>query len=142
MTQCVRIAYFMLVVYRCELVRMEAEFQRDDNGKVWFTFASKILVRPVLSLNEYDEELVLHSVSLLRTKPAIEAQAEQIAAELSINDDYCTEKSRQIAQDMSDYYEEIKEKAGINKLLADDPTDHVTNSVFARLRPKSPYTFD
>jgi hypothetical protein len=53
-----------------------------------------------------------------------------------------TNKSRKIAGDMCDYYENIKEKAGINDLLSHDPTDHVTNHAFAKLRPNSPYTFD
>jgi hypothetical protein len=47
-----------------------------------------------------------------------------------------------MANDMSLYYEGIKAKAGINRLLQNDTEDHKSNHVFAKLRPKSPYTFE
>ena len=61
---CRRIAFFLAIFFKFELIRMEAEFSRDDNGKIWFTYAKKILVEPV-SLSDIDEDLVVHSVSLI-----------------------------------------------------------------------------
>jgi hypothetical protein len=64
---CRRMAYFMLMLYKLELVRMEAEFGRDDNGKVWFTYATKILLAPA-NLNDIDEDLMIQSLGLVRTQ--------------------------------------------------------------------------
>jgi hypothetical protein len=108
---------------------MEAEFSRDDNGKIWFISASKILVEAVERLSDYHEDLMLHSVSHVRAKPAIEENAEQLS--LAITDEDYTEKSRQLVTKMTSYYEHIKEKSGINEVLANDPVDHVTNRAFA-----------
>ena len=47
-----------------------------------------------------------------------------------------------IAGEMDYYYENIKDKAGINELLQGDPPDTITNQAFAKLRPNAPYTFD
>ena len=64
MVLCRRISFFLAIFFKLELIRMEAEFSRDDNGKIWFTYATKILVEPV-TLSNIDEDLVIHSVSLI-----------------------------------------------------------------------------
>ncbi|MEE4248906.1 MAG: hypothetical protein V2I33_26340 [Kangiellaceae bacterium] len=75
---CRRIAYFLLTVWKLEIVRMEAEFMQDDNGKVWFTYATKILVRPA-SLTDIDEELVLQAISLNKQlAPAVHEEDAEI----------------------------------------------------------------
>ena len=65
---CHRIAFLLSVFYKLELIRMEAEFGRDDNGKIWFTYSKKILVQPVV-LSDIDEDLFIHSVNLLEKDP-------------------------------------------------------------------------
>ena len=40
-----RIAYFFAIHLNLELVRMHAEFMKDDNGKIWFIFAKNTSVR-------------------------------------------------------------------------------------------------
>jgi hypothetical protein len=44
---CRRIQYFLCLFYSTEIVRMEAEFYQDDNGKIWFAYATKILVQEI-----------------------------------------------------------------------------------------------
>lgn len=107
---CRRIAFFLAIFDKVELIRMEAEFSRDDNGKVWFTYAKKILVEPVV-LSDIDEDLREHSDSL------IDKAAEKKSVDYDLGGaftDSLTEKSMRIANDMDSYYENIKEKAGIN----------------------------
>ena len=117
---------------------MEAEFSRDDNGKIWLTYATKILVEPV-NLSDIDDDLRIFSAS------ASSKEAEKKSVEYDTADaftDNLTDKSQRIAGEMDSYYEGIKDKAGINDLLKDDPPDTITNQAFAKLRPNSPYTFE
>jgi hypothetical protein len=59
---------------------MEAEFARDDDGKVWLTFATKIEVKPVICLTDFDEALALDSVNIRPRLPPdpIEEAAEDV----------------------------------------------------------------
>ena len=44
--QCYKISFYVQQLYRFEILRMRAEFAKDIHGTIWFTYASKILVRP------------------------------------------------------------------------------------------------
>jgi hypothetical protein len=126
----------MCIFYKIELVRMEAEFYRDDNGRIWLSYATKILVEDV-NLGEIDEKLAVQSISLVTTGKKINEEAEkdnEIAVSRNAFENL-TDKSMRIASDMSMYYEDIKAKAGINDLLMQEKEDVVTNAAFARLRP-------
>ena len=51
-------------MFSLKLVRMEAEFMSDESGKIWFTYAYKILTTKI-ELANIDEDLYLASVQLL-----------------------------------------------------------------------------
>lgn len=44
--QCYKMGYYIQQLYKLEILRMRAEFAKDIHGTIWFTHASKILVRP------------------------------------------------------------------------------------------------
>lgn len=45
--QCLKIAYYLQVVRNVELLRMSAEFYKDDLGYIWFFYAANIYTRKV-----------------------------------------------------------------------------------------------
>lgn len=45
--QCLKMAYYMQIVRNVELLRMSAEFYKDELGFIWFFYAQDIYTRPV-----------------------------------------------------------------------------------------------
>ena len=45
--QCYKIAHFLQQVRQIEILKMMAEFVRDDQDNVWFVFANKISYRRI-----------------------------------------------------------------------------------------------
>jgi len=37
--------YYISKLHHCEILRMKCEFVQDDNGSIWFSYASDIHVR-------------------------------------------------------------------------------------------------
>jgi len=40
--QCYKLAHYIQKVYHYEILQMKAEFLKDDNGNIWFFYASNI----------------------------------------------------------------------------------------------------
>ena len=53
--QCLKMGYYVQKVCKQEILRMHAEFSRDENGSIWFIYASQIQVR---ECNHKDNGLV------------------------------------------------------------------------------------
>jgi len=47
MMVCRRIAYFFAIFMKLELLRIQAEFLKDDNGKIWLIHATQIAMREI-----------------------------------------------------------------------------------------------
>ena len=44
--QCYKMCFYISQMHRFEILRMRAEFIKDLHGTIWFTYASKIWMRP------------------------------------------------------------------------------------------------
>jgi len=43
-------------MHNCEVLRMKAEFVKDDNGSIWFQFADQVWIRPNLNYAKAADE--------------------------------------------------------------------------------------
>jgi len=43
--QCLKMCYYVQKMHSVEILKMRAEFARDDNGTVWFLYANQIFRR-------------------------------------------------------------------------------------------------
>jgi hypothetical protein len=56
-----KICYYLQKVRNVEVLQMKAEFLRDENNNVWFTFAKDIQIRRIhskISITGYDSKKV------------------------------------------------------------------------------------
>lgn len=130
-----RIAYFLEYYCQFELLRMKGEFMKDDNGKIWLTWATKVAVRQMKSKQGQNEKKEGFSYAFNRQELMEELES---AGEPRLE----SHEAQRLAKFMSDHYEVIKTNTGVNKLFERDPPDLKTNEAFARLRPMTPYTFE
>jgi hypothetical protein len=139
MLLCRRIAYFLASHCQHELLRFKGEFMKDDNGKLWLTWASRISVRPI-QVKQTQGEILFKRVGLItpegkqRLIDDLETTQEPKGVE--------SPGAERLAQYMQSHYEEIKASTGVNRLFEKDPPDYKTNEAFARLRPMTPYTLE
>lgn len=42
---CKRMHYLLKENSNCEILKLRAEFMRDDDGKIWFTYAPELLIK-------------------------------------------------------------------------------------------------
>lgn len=133
-----RIAYFLATYAQTELLRMKTEFMKDDNGKLWLTFASKISVRDI-KVEQAETALTFKRVELISP-----TNRQNVLNELSMytSKNLLSPNARRISDVMEEHYETIKSKSGINKLFDPEPPDAESNNAFSRLRPLIPYTLD
>ena len=50
--QCYKMGYYAQRLHNKEILRMRCEFLKDENGTIWFSFADKIVVRPLKTHKE------------------------------------------------------------------------------------------
>mmetsp|Transcript_10364 Transcript_10364/g.10330 ORF Transcript_10364/g.10330 Transcript_10364/m.10330 type:complete len:398 (-) Transcript_10364:1323-2516(-) len=133
---CRRIAYFLATYSQKEVLRIKAEFMKDDNGKIWFTYATKISVRDI-AMNNRDKELLFKRVGLtnVQSKDKLNEELQKFQSEPP----KLTHQTR-MSKVMTCHYEEIKKEMGIDKLFEPEPQDKVSNDAFAKLRPMTPYS--
>ena len=55
--QCYKMAYYISKLYNKEVLRMRCEFMKDDNDTIWFSYASRVIMRPVKSHKEAAKEV-------------------------------------------------------------------------------------
>ena len=112
---CLRIWYYLQKIYGIEILKMNTYFTADDDGVLWFTYASDISVRfknsrpnpQVLKQMGYiseEEERNMHDVSH-STDPHLNLSRD------FLNKPY--KASKKMYNIMSDYYKEIKERLGV-----------------------------
>ena len=47
MKQWHKIAYYVSRIHKYEILKMDCNFMKDDDGKIWLFYASNILVRKI-----------------------------------------------------------------------------------------------
>lgn len=126
---CQRIAYFLAVQNHYELLKMQAEFVQDENGKMWLVFANRIFIREIQIDNE-NAPLVFKKVKLISIERKVELE--------SHIKNYSADKSAfidRISTKMKNYYEDLKQKTGVNVLFDPSPSVGTLSEKFALLRP-------
>jgi len=138
MLLCRRVAYFLASHCQYELLRFKGEFMKDDNGKLWLTWASRISVRQI-QVKQTQGEILFKRVGLITPE-----SKQRLLDDLEATQEPKVESpgAERLAQYMQSHYEEIKASTGVNRLFEKDPPDHKTNAAFARLRPMTPYTLE
>lgn len=48
MKQCLKMCYYIQKMHNIEVVKMRCHFAKDDNGSIWFIFATNIFTREIL----------------------------------------------------------------------------------------------
>ena len=138
MLLCRRIAYFLASHCQCELLRFKGEFMKDDNGKIWLTWASHISVRAI-QLKQTQGEILFKRVGLITPEGKQKLVEDLDSSQIPKIESPIAER---LAVYMQNHYEEIKANTGVNKLFEKEPPDYKTNAAFARLRPMTPYTLE
>lgn len=116
---------------------MRAEFLKDDDGKIWFSWAKDIFVR---SMKSNKDKYEMREVKQLTTQ-----YQRQIINEIDKHKQNAGERASTNIQKMHDlmnqHYEQVKEEIGIMDALNDSDHNEQSDQVFAKLRPSSPYKF-
>jgi len=47
MKQCLKMCYYIQKMHNIEVIKMRCHFAKDDNGSIWFVFATNIFTRDV-----------------------------------------------------------------------------------------------
>ncbi|CAG9329937.1 unnamed protein product [Blepharisma stoltei] len=126
---CQRIAYFLAVHTHFELLKMQAEFVSDENGKMWLIFANKIFVREIQMDNEA-APLVFKKVKIIS-----EERKQNLESKLKISSVEKSVCANRLSSRMKEYYENLKEKNGINVLFEPTPSVGTLSEDFFKLRP-------
>lgn len=110
--QCKKFAFFLYVFCHKKLLKIDAEFIRDDNGKIWFVYAAEIFLedRDIL---EDEKELLFKHVDLDSKNSAEVSAAIQIYKDKKVK----FKHELRMKARMEEYYQSIKDKLGISSLL-------------------------
>ena len=46
--QVLKMCFYMQKLYNKEILQMNCDFFQDDNGEIWFMYATDILIRPLM----------------------------------------------------------------------------------------------
>lgn len=46
--QIYKICFFVSKIHKYEILKMKAQFMKDDNGKIWFYHAKNLIVRKIV----------------------------------------------------------------------------------------------
>lgn len=110
--QCKKLAFFLYVFCHKKLLKIDAEFIRDDNGKIWFVYAAEIFLedRDIL---EDEKELLFKHVDLGQQSNT------EVSAAIQIYRDKKVKFKHELRMEsrMEEYYQSIKDKLGISSLL-------------------------
>ena len=135
--QVYKMAYYIQQLYHCEVLRMKAEFVKDDNGSIWFQFADQLWVRPSTNYAKNADQ------SREKVAKINEEKRQQLLQEMK----ECAEKSGELSQGlkaiMDNHYLEMKEVAGFNELEPpSEGSDSETEAVFKKLRPNAKHSLN
>mmetsp|Transcript_19291 Transcript_19291/g.35458 ORF Transcript_19291/g.35458 Transcript_19291/m.35458 type:complete len:494 (-) Transcript_19291:35-1516(-) len=131
-----RVADVLKEYANTELLRMECEFMKDDNGQIWLHYVRKIFVKPFPRIIVQPEEVERKEVK----EPTNQAISSLIAGpDPDIQENPNISRIHSIMQGL---FEDVKSKSGIEVVLKEKPKDVQTISAFAKLRPRCKYSFD
>jgi hypothetical protein len=134
-----RIAYTYAIAFKQELLRVNAEFMQDENGKIWLVFARDIVVTP-LNVKNVDIQYLINSEAFVKTKQdTVDTNEEMDDIE---RPGHVSKNAKRIAGDLGDYYESMKLRVGVDMFLHAEKPFTKSNKAFAKLRPTAPYTFE
>ena len=43
--QCYKMCYYVQKIWNKEILKMRCDFAKDDNGTIWFTYATRIFIK-------------------------------------------------------------------------------------------------
>ncbi|OMJ82944.1 hypothetical protein SteCoe_16217 [Stentor coeruleus] len=133
---CKRIAYVLLANAKKDLLRMNAEFIVDDNGKMWLTYATRISVKDI---REENYEKVLFKRVQLRSSETKERLDKEICW---TEGDTTGPNQLRMLSVMKKHYIDLKKRIGIEDLIREKPKDSLSNLAFSQLHPYAQYTLN
>lgn len=117
---------------------MRVQFSKDDDGKVWLSYAKDIIVRKIKF--DYEKHHIMKEVQNSNQQAKVELVTE-INKHL---DSKCSAKSiYSIYTVMDKHYNTMKDGIGISKWMdedsIEDENDCIVEEAYKMLRPSSPY---
>ena len=134
--QAYKICFYVSKLYQCEILRMKCEFVKDHNRTIWFQYAQDIWVRPNMHAVKATED------QAQRIRKINEDHREHLLLmnEIHASQNKERELSQKLGQMMSDHYQHMREKAGIDEIGSNsEGSDMETENVFKQLRPDAGY---
>eukprot|EP00347_Sterkiella_histriomuscorum_P018862 403343887 len=135
--QCYKMCYYIQKVYGLEVLKMRTEFSKDENGTIWFMYASSIVARPVKGRGQQFQTKKVNYVN--------QENKTNLLNELERHQDQARENNSQNIKKMYDimgqHYENIKDHLGLKEAFENSDEDEQTEEIFKKLRPQSPYKF-
>lgn len=134
--QAYKICFYVSKLYQCEILRMKCEFVKDHNRTIWFQYAQDIWVRPNMHAVKATED------QAQRIRKINEDHREHLLMmnEIHASQNKERELSQKLGQMMSEHYQKMREKAGIDEIGSNsEGSDMETEHVFRQLRPDAGY---
>ena len=128
-------------MHQTEILKMKAEFSKDENGTIWFTYASNIGQRrckgkehiqhsqtQISEINKQNKEKMLLQLEAHQAKTAADPNSQNII--------------KKMFDKMGEHYEKMKEEVGLKDAFEkSDDEEEQTEAIFRKLRPHSKYKF-
>jgi len=132
---CKKIAYYVALASRLEILRMRVEFLEDEDKELWVIHSTRIQVRKTQLpyIEEPKPKIVIRN-----TKSKRELLKEYIQAMQTTK----TLRSEKISEAMLKKYEEVKHQTGFDELFKETERDNRNDEAFAKLRPNARYTLN
>lgn len=119
-----------------EILGMECEFMKDDNGDIWLYYVRRLFVKRLPEVKKIQPIEETFQEKQERQKKVIE-HIEAVGRCSPAN----TNTSRLMGI-MQDEFEEVKAKTRIEEVLRPRPKDILSISAYERLRPRAKYSFE
>lgn len=117
---------------------MRAQFVKDDDGKIWFTYVKDLYVRKVAF--DFERQVIMEEVQNINQQAK-----DNLIKEINAHMNHTREPNsiNSIYNVMNNHYSGIKDEVGVDKLYQDDylenEQDRITEDAYNTLRPESPY---
>ncbi|CDW81558.1 UNKNOWN [Stylonychia lemnae] len=133
--QCLKIAYYVSKVYNKEILQMKAEFLKDENGNIWFFYASNIRTRKTSTraLPAYNMKNSASQKANVQKEQLI-AEIDQYEQEQNVNQNKSIGRMLNI---MDSYYSNMKVDMGILEKKNYEEEDSKLDEVLRTLRPNT-----
>lgn len=128
-------------MHQTEILKMKAEFSKDEHGTLWLAFASQIGQRKckgkehiqhsqtqVSEINKQNKEKMLLQLEAHQAKTASDPNSQNVI--------------KKMYERMGEHYERMKEEVGLKDAFEkSDDEEEQTEAIFKKLRPHSKYKF-